>query len=42
MGVAIISTKSNETLTFKSLKTCADYLTSMGLKITGPTLKKLY
>lgn len=38
-GVTILNTENSETLTFKSLKVCADHHTSIGLKVTGATLK---
>lgn len=38
-GVALLNVKTNETLIFKSLSSCAEHLVGIGIKITGPTLK---
>lgn len=38
-GVALLVLESNKTLTFKSLKSCSEYLTSIGLSVTSHTLK---
>lgn len=38
-AVTLLNTKTNETLNFKSLSLCAKYLVSIGIKITGSTLK---
>lgn len=39
IGVALLETKTNKKLTFKSLSLCAKYLESIGLKSTTHTLK---
>jgi hypothetical protein len=39
IGVALFNKSNNKTIMFKSLNACAEYLTSIGLKTTGPTLK---
>jgi GIY-YIG catalytic domain/NUMOD1 domain len=38
-GVALLNVKTNETLIFKSLSSCAEHLVGIGIKITGSTLK---
>jgi len=39
IGVALFNKSNNKTSTFRSLSACAKYLTSIGLKTTGHTLK---
>ena len=38
-GVALLDVQSKNSLTFNSLNSCAEYLTSIGIKTTSHTLK---